>query len=163
MKSGPLQNCETSCTARRFLLHDFQIRSPGSPGEPGLKRFTAWIHATQSLPTKKQPSLTNRPAAPTPTGLQSSGSDPYSPLTWVAGGLREGAARPRRSRNGVNKLFMPENMVAQVPTRGSTVAAGRAGAGALVCDTGSSCWSRTPNNVRPPARGQLTDKSIERE
>ena len=35
-----------------------------------------------------------------------------SASTWVAGGLREGAARPRRSCNGVNQLFMPENMVA---------------------------------------------------
>ena len=29
VKSGPLQNFETSCTAHRILLHDFQIRSSG--------------------------------------------------------------------------------------------------------------------------------------
>eukprot|EP01048_Picozoa_sp_COSAG05_P007724 COSAG05_NODE_553_length_8711_cov_165.199257_6_plen_71_part_00 len=60
---------------------------------------------------------------------------------------------------------MPENMVAQMPARGSTVAAGRAGAGAPVCDTGSSCWSPDPDNARPRAAHhaeQQTDKSIER-
>ena len=44
-----LQNFETSCTARRFSLHDFQIRSNCAPervsGAQGLKRFTAWIQA----------------------------------------------------------------------------------------------------------------------
>ena len=47
VKSRPLQNFETSCTARRFLLHDFQIGSSGAretvSRAPGLKRFSAWI------------------------------------------------------------------------------------------------------------------------
>ena len=43
--------------------------------------------------------------------------------------------------------FMPENMVAQMPTRGSTVAAGRAGAGAPGGDDVAPQAVMLPNHV----------------